>query len=117
MSGIESRLAALKQKYAIKLKKHLQELEQVLLQVQTQPEGRAEYIEQALNLTHKLHGTSGTYGFTEVSLAMGTGEDLLRQMQTRTTLDLETWEQLQACLQQAYQAYRSTEPGEGEQNT
>ncbi|AGC49294.1 response regulator/GGDEF domain-containing protein [Myxococcus stipitatus DSM 14675] len=68
-------LVALNAEYGARLKDKVEGLQTLLGEAR---EGNRESLEQASIITHKLHGTAGSYGFSEVSLAAGRLEDALR---------------------------------------
>ncbi|NOK16645.1 response regulator [Corallococcus carmarthensis] len=49
--------------------------------------GDAAAMEEAYSVVHKLHGTAGSYGFRDVSIAAGALEDVLQPVKTGGTLD------------------------------
>jgi len=68
-------LAELRNKYAATLGERLDQLDKELAALEQEPD--ADNIESSLRLAHKLHGTSGTYGFMEISVATGMIEEQL----------------------------------------
>ncbi|NTX17676.1 response regulator [Myxococcus sp. CA056] len=77
-------LVALNQEYGSRLKDKVGGLEVLLGEARV---GRREALEEATLVVHKLHGTAGSYGFTEVSLSAGRLEDVLRSAKDVSRLD------------------------------
>lgn len=70
-------IAALSAEYSAKLPEKYQELAAATAKAQ---QGSPEALEEALKLAHRLHGTAGAYGFTQVSAAAGRLEAGFRQL-------------------------------------
>ncbi|RKI15754.1 response regulator [Corallococcus sp. AB030] len=83
-------LARLSADYGAKLPERLAMLQALLGKGR---HGDAEAMEEAYSVVHKLHGTAGSYGFRDVSIAAGALEDVLRPVKTGGTLD---WAQVDA---------------------
>ena len=83
-------LALLSADYGAKLPERLAMLQALLGKGR---HGDAEAMEEAYSVVHKLHGTAGSYGFRDVSIAAGALEDVLRPVKTGGTLD---WAQVDA---------------------
>lgn len=96
MNDFARSLAALRAKYAITLGARLEELADALHSAAKGDGGR---LQEALSLAHKLHGTTGTYGFKGVSAKMGEVEDRLRSLQNgEESADSAWWAQLQSLV-------------------
>lgn len=74
MSAVTT-FATLKETYHGKLVAKLDELGELVDSARETPVVEPALLESVLRLSHKLHGTAGTYGFTTVSKAMGCIED------------------------------------------
>ncbi|WP_224242332.1 response regulator [Hyalangium gracile] len=70
-------IAALSAEYGARLREKHQELADAVERAQL---GVPEAMEESLKLAHKLHGTAGSYGFAQVSLAAGQVEKQLLQL-------------------------------------
>jgi HPt (histidine-containing phosphotransfer) domain-containing protein len=74
---IAEQLAALQRGYAGKLRARLDRLRADIARAR---HGDQSALEDAAREAHKLHGTAGSYGFAEVSEALGKIEVALEQM-------------------------------------
>ena len=108
MSDLNERLAALKKKYAVKLNAMLLDLEQQHHGIKSSPQDRDELLSSAIALSHKLHGTSGTYGFGEVSKHMSQVEVLLRKLQSHPNFSQDIWESALKHVEQAIATHKSS---------
>ncbi|RKH43781.1 response regulator [Corallococcus sicarius] len=77
-------LAQLSADYGAKLSERLTTLEAHLGRGR---QGEAEALTEAYSVVHKLHGTAGSYGFRDVSLAAGRLEDVMRPVKEGGPLD------------------------------
>ncbi|WP_375742621.1 response regulator [Corallococcus interemptor] len=77
-------LALLSADYGAKLPERLATLQALLGKGR---HGDAAALDEAYNAVHKLHGTAGSYGFRDVSIAAGALEDALRPVKTGGALD------------------------------
>jgi diguanylate cyclase (GGDEF)-like protein len=77
-------LALLSADYGAKLPERLALLQTLLNQGR---HGDASVMDEAYSQVHKLHGTAGSYGFRDVSVAAGKLEDTLRPVKTGGALD------------------------------
>ena len=99
-------LAELAAEYGARLGEKVRELAEMLERARS---GKALADDDAYMLAHKLHGSAGTYGFSEVSAAAGRLERVLRQGRDAPgTLD---WSAAQAALYELNQlALRAASP-------
>ena len=74
---IATAIAKLSEEYGSRLVEKHQEIAATLALAR---QGSPTALEEALKLSHKLHGTAGSYGFSQVSAAAGRLELLLRQL-------------------------------------
>ncbi|MFP2898923.1 response regulator [Corallococcus sp. 4LFB] len=77
-------LALLSAEYGAKLPERLATLQALLGKGR---HGDAAAMDEAYGVVHKLHGTAGSYGFRDVSIAAGALEDVLRPVKDGGTLD------------------------------
>ncbi|NBD12701.1 response regulator [Corallococcus silvisoli] len=79
-------LAQLSADYGAKLPERLATLQALLGRGR---HGEASVMEEAYAVVHKLHGTAGSYGFRDVSVAAGKLEDVLQPVRAGTPLALD----------------------------
>jgi diguanylate cyclase (GGDEF)-like protein len=102
--GFEAQLAALREAYADKLEGKVRELAEAYATARAQGLP-PERLEHALRLAHKLHGTAGAYGFSEVSVAAATIEGVLREVsQGRLEPGVTAWREVNKGLRQLNEA-------------
>lgn len=94
---IAASIAALSAAYGARLHEKHQELAAAVKRAQR---GSSEALEEALKLAHKLHGTAGSYGFTQVSAAAGSLEKQLRRRRDEGS----DWSAVHAALQELQSA-------------
>lgn len=88
MNDFERSLAKLRSRYASTLVQRLDELTLALAKAES---GGVDQLAEAMGLAHKLHGTTGTYGFKAVSALMGEVEDALRAAHADMPLAVAPW--------------------------
>jgi CheY-like chemotaxis protein len=102
VSGV-GKLELLRKRYAENLGGKLESLRAAIDQARrADPTERAAAIAAAHRIAHTLHGTAGSYGLEQVSLAMADVEHELEMLGTQTTGDLgERWRSIDAALERA----------------
>jgi diguanylate cyclase (GGDEF)-like protein len=102
--GFETQLAALREAYSEKLEGKVRELAEAYATARAKGLP-PELLEQTLRLAHKLHGTAGAYGFSEVSAAAATIEGVLREVaQGHLEAGVTAWREVNKGLRQLNEA-------------
>ncbi|WP_304466084.1 diguanylate cyclase [Vitiosangium sp. GDMCC 1.1324] len=102
---LDAAFQALRAEYGTRLGEKLRELTAALEQARA---GSAEGLEAAYQLAHKLHGTAGSYGFREVSVAARHLETLLKP--ARSGQGATDWKALDTARDELARVARSTAP-------
>ncbi|MFP2959035.1 response regulator [Myxococcus sp. 1LA] len=85
VDDLAASLAALNAEYGARLKEKVTALEALLVRGRG---GDAAALEEAYTVVHKLHGTAGSYGFTEVSIRAGQVEAALLPARAGAPVDV-----------------------------
>jgi HPt (histidine-containing phosphotransfer) domain-containing protein len=98
-NSLEARLAELRRRYAAGLPEHLDALGGLLAEAR---DGHRGALSEARGLAHRLFGTSGSYGFAEVSAALEALESLLlRLSEDGRAAPEQGWAEASALLRRA----------------
>jgi HPt (histidine-containing phosphotransfer) domain-containing protein len=92
------RLAALQRGYVGKLRGRLDQLQADVARAR---DGDRQALEDAAREAHKLHGTAGSYGFADVSVALGEVEVALKHMLAAGAEAPEQWDDVSQALGRA----------------
>jgi diguanylate cyclase (GGDEF)-like protein len=96
-ASVESHLRAIRQLYQDKLPSELAKLEKSLKKVHKNPSSK-EAMREAHRIAHTLHGTAGTLGFAEVSLATEEIEDVLNRLMAGTVSFEDAWDSISMAI-------------------
>jgi PleD family two-component response regulator/HPt (histidine-containing phosphotransfer) domain-containing protein len=107
---VESALHAAKQDYAKQLPNEWRRLSAAVGSFQSEPDNVA-FREEAIGISHQLHGTSGSLGFSQVSEAAARVEHFLKTIDVTEYTESEViWSEVFRALSDGESAVR-TEPG------
>ncbi len=100
---LDSHLKVIRKSYQQKLPGELEILRKALRQIEENPEDKPT-MRRAHRIAHTLHGTAGTLGFTEVSLAAGEIEEGLKRLMEGSVLFDSAWQSITDALELAVTA-------------
>ncbi len=98
--GLEERLAKLREGYATKMSEKLDSLEQAVRTVVSR-RATPEEVDRLWNAAHKLAGTAGSYGFSQLGDAVHEMETLVDPFRTQGDLPRPVCDALVLLMEQA----------------